>query len=290
MDRTKALAALQLLRPTQWIKAAFIFAPLFFALRWMDMHAWWLTILAAISFTASACVVYIFNDWVDMEHDKVHPKKRLRPLAAGTITEAQAARLGAGLLLLSFGIAWIWLPLACMHLLIAYLLLNMAYTLGFKKTSILDVVLLACFYILRVLMGCAAISVDASAWIILTTFFLALTIGFAKRWAEITILQHKPLKANLQGYDQAFIWCLLGICTAASLITYAIYAVEKQAEIGSTTLVYSVIFVAAGFFRFLHLALVQRVGGEPEKIIVQDKTLLLILLFWLLFTLWSLHL
>lgn len=278
---------IQLMRPLQWIKSTFVIAPIFFALAWGDAESWVHILLAAIAFSAAASAVYIANDWVDIEQDKQHPTKHKRPLAAGTARPSIAMLQAAVLVALSGGICLAFLPIHCIGIIGGYLALNLTYSLYFKRFSVIDVVVLACFYVLRVVMGCLAINVAASAWIILATFFLALTIGFAKRNSDLQLTHFAAQKANLQGYNQALIWCLLGICSAASLITYAIYAVEKQTELGNQTLVYSVILVAAGFFRFLKLALVDSEGSEPEKLLLRDRPLLVISAAWFAWTVWS---
>ena len=280
---------IQLMRPLQWVKSVFVIAPIFFALKWQDAGAWMQIMWAVLAFAVAASAVYIVNDSMDIEGDKKHPKKSKRPLAAGTAKPHIAALQALGLVVLSLCICRYYLPPEAVYVVGAYLVLNVFYSQFFKRFAVIDVVILACFYILRVLMGCVAIDVPATSWIILTTFFLSLTIGFAKRNADLRVAQFASDKPNLQGYNQALMICLLGICTAASLITYAIYAVEKQQLIGSETLVYSVILVAAGFFRFLSLALVSGDGSEPERILLKDRPLLLISVAWFLVTLWSIN-
>lgn len=276
-----------LLRPGQWLKSFFVFAPLLFSEKYLDPEAWLYTAIAALAFLSAACMVYVFNDLHDLEDDKRHPVKALRPLAAGMVDVKQAMILGV----IMFGLMvffCLFLPDDCFTLLIGYLLLNIAYTIYFKLHAVIDVVVLGCFYIQRILVGAAAIEVVASPWIILATFFLALTIGFAKRYKELSLSDYASKKPNLKGYNQSLILCLFGASVTSAILTYAIYVAEKQQTLIHGLLVYSVVFVAAGMFRFLQLVLVSGEGGEPEKIIFRDYVLLTIGVCWLAYTLWAL--
>lgn len=278
---------LLLMRPRQWVKSFFVIAPIFFALKFDSAEAWWLILIATAAFLSASCMVYIFNDLRDIEEDQKHPVKSLRPLAAGMVDIQPAVLLGIVL----FGLAvflCLFLPEECFSVILVYLLLNIAYTLYFRQQAMVDVVVLACFYILRVLMGCAALGVAASPWIILATFFLALTIGFAKRYHELTVSGYAAIKPNLQGYSPSLIHAMLNICVASSLMTYAIYVTDKETAIGSDMLVYSIILVAAGLFRFLQLVLHGGEGGEPERVIIGDARLRIIGMLWFIYTIWQL--
>jgi decaprenyl-phosphate phosphoribosyltransferase len=276
-----------LLRPKQWIKNAFVFAPLFFAHQFLAWQGWGLTIIAALCFISISCVVYICNDLSDANEDREHPVKRLRPLAAGTVTTSAAKLLAIGFLILTIALLSL-LPASCTNVAVIYLILNIAYTLKLKHIAIIDVFAISSCYVLRVLMGCFALAVVVSPWIILTTFLLALFLGFGKRYHELSIegyIEHKP---NLQQYNRGFLDRLVNISGGAALLTYAIYTAEISRQIGQVELVYTTGFVAFGLFRYLQSIYVHNQGGEPENIILKDRLQQANIALWLITTLWIL--
>ena len=278
------IAMIRLLRPKQWIKNGFVFAPLFFAHAFMDIGAWFLTIGAALAFLTASCVVYIANDLRDVEEDKLHPVKKRRPLASGEISVHKALAMAVvitvlGVLLLQA------LPYECSVLIAVYVVLNLLYTYVLKRIALLDIFFIAVCYVLRVLMGCYALQVTVSPWIILTTFMLALFLGFGKRYNEMgfeSYVQHKP---NLQQYSRPLLDKLVVITGGAALMAYSIYTTEMARQIGKVEMVYTVAFVAFGLFRYLQQIYVYEQGGEPESVILKDKWQLLNVALWLLVTL-----
>ena len=278
---------IKLLRPKQWIKNAFVFAPLFFAHQFTQMQSWHTSILAALGFLSISCVVYICNDLADREEDRRHPVKKLRPLAAGEVGVGAALALAGFFSMVSAGLLC-FLPIPCAVIAAIYVGLNVCYTLYWKRVAIADVFFIAFCYVLRVLMGCYALMVIISPWIILTTFLLALFLGFGKRHNELSIegyAQHKP---NLQHYNREFLDKLITICGGATLITYAIYTAEISRQTGTVEIVYTVAFVAFGLFRYLQSIYVHNEGGEPENVILGDKLQLANIALWLLVTMWVL--
>ena len=279
---------LRLLRPKQWIKNAFVFAPLFFSHQFLSLQAWYLTVFASLCFICISCIVYICNDIFDIVEDRRHPVKCLRPLASGEVTVLQAALLacffaGMALFILTA------LPLTCIEIAIIYVFSNIWYTLFLKRIALIDVVFIASCYVLRVLMGCYALSVTISPWIILTTFFLALFIGFSKRYHEMGFEEYAKYKANLKNYNRNLLDRLVAICGGSTLITYAIYTAEMSRSVGNG-IVYTVGFVAFGLFRYLQAIYVFNEGGEPENLVLQDKLQLVNGALWLAVTLYMLTL
>ncbi|MDE3016096.1 MAG: UbiA prenyltransferase family protein [Pseudomonadota bacterium] len=278
---------LTLLRPRQWIKNGFVLAPLFFARRFMDPQAWVLATLATLAFLAVSCAVYIVNDWHDMEEDRLHPTKRLRPLAAGKVTRREAALL-AIIFVAAAAALLMRLPGSCAAAAELYATFNLAYTFFLKRLALIDVFLIATGYVLRVLTGCYALSVTVSPWIILTTFLLALFLGFGKRYHEIGISGYAEAKPNLRQYNRDLLDRLVTITGGAALITYAIYTVDVAHATGRLSIVYTVAFVAFGLFRYLQSIYVYNQGGEPENVIFRDKWQLANMAIWLAVTLWIL--
>ena len=261
---------LRLLRPKQWIKNLFVFAPLLFAGRMLEPESWLAALLAALCFLCIACAVYIINDLHDLAEDRAHPMKKQRPLASGEVRETQAALMACALVALALFLLAM-LPKACALVMLAYGALNVSYTFFLKRVAILDVFVLAFCYVLRVLMGGVAIAVYVSPWIILTTFFLALFLGFAKRYHEMGVEGYVAVKANLQHYTRPFLDKLVMLSGGSALITYAIYTAEVGVKRGQMELCYTVAFVAFGLFRYLQSVYVYEQGGEPETVILKDR-------------------
>jgi len=278
---------LRLLRPKQWIKNTFVFAPLFFSHQFNSVASWRLTVLAALCFLCVSCVVYICNDIRDMEEDRIHPHKRNRPLAQGEIALMQAVLLACIFAAAAMFIATL-LPPSCALIALLYIALNIAYTLYLKRVAIIDIFFIASCYVLRVLMGCYALDVVVSPWIVLTTFLLALFLGFGKRYHEMGIEQYALAKPNLKHYNRNLLDRLVAISGAAALITYAIYTAEVANQTGKVELVYTVAFVAFGLMRYLQSIYVYNQGGEPETIILRDKLQLVNIALWLAVTMWIL--
>jgi decaprenyl-phosphate phosphoribosyltransferase len=278
---------LRLLRPRQWIKNGFVIAPIFFAHQFENIQAWGLSLSAAAAFALAASCVYIFNDICDRGEDRRHPVKCRRPLAAGTITIPAALLLSALCAAGSIAILF-FLPPQCALIVALYVLLNILYTLVLKKQALLDVFFIGACFVLRVLMGCVALTVMVSPWIILTTFMLALFLGFGKRYHELSVEGYAAQKQNLQHYSRELLDKLVVICSASALVCYAIYTTEIARITGSVAIVYTVIFVAFGLFRYLQSIYVYGQGGEPEQIILRDKWQWINCALWLVCTLWAL--
>ena len=276
-------AWIRLLRPKQWIKNGFVFAPLFFANEFGSQQAWYATLLAALAFLLLSCSVYVANDLKDVREDRVHPIKRKRPLAAGEISENTAIWLVIACIGLASGVLSL-LPLSCSIVAAIYIWLNLAYTMWLKHIAILDVFFIALCYVLRVFMGGVALAVPISSWIVLTTFLLALFLGFGKRYHELSIPKYAHGKPNLRHYSRELLDRLIVICGGAALMTYAIYTTEIARQTGKTEVVYTVVFVAFGLFRYLQSILVYKQGGEPESVIFNDKVQLANIALWLLVT------
>lgn len=278
---------IKLVRPKQWIKNGFVFAPLFFAHQFLDLHSWLLTSLAALGFLCISCMTYITNDIRDVGEDKLHPVKRRRPLAAGLMSIPAAIGLACFFAVGAVSVIAV-LPAHCGLIAAIYIGLNLAYTFYLKRIAIIDIFFIATCYVLRVLMGCYALSVTISPWIILTTFLLALFLGFGKRYHEMGFEEYARFKPNLQHYNRNLLDRLMTICGGAALITYAIYTAEISRQTGRVELVYTVAFVAFGLFRYLQSIYVYNQGGEPESVIFKDKLQLANIAVWLGVTLWIL--
>ena len=274
---------IKLLRPRQWVKNAFVLAPLFFAHRFLDVSSWELSLTAVLCFIGISSAVYVANDLHDVEEDRLHPKKCKRPLAAGSVSQLQALLLGLAMLAAAV-FCMMRLPGGCALIAALYVWLNLLYTHLLKRIAILDIFFIASCYVLRVLMGCYALAVTVSPWIILTTFLLALFLGFSKRYHEMGYEAYAQSKPNLQHYNRNLLDRLITICGGATLLTYAIYTAEVGLELGKVQLVYTVGFVAFGLFRYLQAIYVYNQGGEPESVLLKDKIQLANVALWLITT------
>ncbi len=273
-----------LLRPKQWVKNAFVLAPLFFSLEFLDAAVWPAALWAVLSFVLMSSAVYVLNDISDAEADRHHPDKKTRPIAAGQVSVPLAVLLMLVLLLAGAGVAFVFLPRECSAVLAVYAVMNLAYSRGLKHVAILDVTLIAVGYVLRVLMGGYAIAVAISPWIVLATFVLALFLGFGKRRHELR-LESDQIRPSLDAYNRPLLDKLINVSCGAALMCYAIYAAETAQALGKVELIYTVAFVAFGLFRYLQFIYFDREGGAPELILYQDRWFVLNLALWLLVTL-----
>lgn len=224
MQRHLARSLVHAMRPHHWIKNLLIFLPLISAHRVLDGQAWAEGIRAFWGFSFAASSVYLFNDWVDRETDRLHPDKKRRPIASGAVKPKWAIGLSVLLAVGSIGISWP-LPLPFLKLLGAYLLLNLAYSLAFKKLVLLDVLALAGFYVIRVIGGGWATSTAITNWFLMFCLFFFLSLALAKRTTEVFQLRGELAKQG-RGYvrgDRETL-LMLGVSSAfASVLILSLY-------------------------------------------------------------------
>ena len=292
--RTPLLVWLRLLRPRQWVKNAFVLAPLLFSGRLGEAPVEAASVLAFVLFCLLASGIYAWNDVVDRAQDRLHPTKRHRPVASGAITAGAATSWG--LLLVAGALAGGW-ALAPSYgvVLLGYLLLNVLYTFHLKSVVILDVFSIAAFFILRLLAGCAAIGIMPSVWLLLCGGLLALYLGFAKRRHELLLLQEDSHRhrAVLQHYDAAVLDQMSTILLAVTVVAYTMYTLTSQtaAAVGSEALSYSTVFVLYGVLRYLWLSHQARGNGgaDPTETLLTDRPLLAAVLIWLVYCGWAIY-
>lgn len=284
---------LRLLRVKQWTKNAVVFAAFIFALgdQNQDLLAWefWKVFLAALSFSLVSSAVYMFNDWRDVEQDRLHPTKRFRPLAAGEVTPAVALPVAAGLLAAGLGGAWRLGP-ELLAVVGAYLGLQLVYTLWLKRVPLVDVIVISIGFILRALAGAVVIHVLISPWLLLCAMLLALFLGLCKRRHEKVTLAGQGTRESLDGYDERLLDLLISMMGGASLVCYSIYTLwpETVAKFGTPWLGATIPFVVFGLFRYMDLVYRQEKGDRPEHILLTDIPLLLDIALYGLTVLWIL--
>ncbi|MFZ2098259.1 MAG: decaprenyl-phosphate phosphoribosyltransferase [Anaerolineales bacterium] len=271
------------MRPLQWVKNGLLFIPLIFDKQLTNWPALARIILGFVLFCLLSSVIYIINDLIDLEADRNHPKKRLRPLPSGALKFSTARRMGILLTLvvfipatlLSFNFALIGL---------AYLVLNLAYSAWFKHAPILDVMILASFYVLRVGAGVSLIVVHRfSPWLYVFTTFLALYLGIGKRRAELNLLAEEANshRKSLSGYTLPLLDQLILIVSSSAIITYSLYTFSAPNLPVDHTMMLTIPFVIYGIFRYLYLLQVKQVGGEPEEVLLTDRPLQASIILWI---------
>jgi 4-hydroxybenzoate polyprenyltransferase len=282
MPQNELRALLKTMRPRQWPKNGFLFAALIFDRQLLYPLPFARTAAGFVLFCLLSSVVYIMNDLADLEADRQHPQKRLRPLASGRLSISTARTAAVLLLLFIFPLAYLLDPLFALIGLI-YLMTNLSYSLHLKHIPILDVVLLASMYVLRVGAGVALINVAVfSPWLYVFTTFLALFLGVGKRRAELSTLAEAAnhTRPVLQGYTLPLLDQLMTIVTSMTLITYSLYTFSAENLPANHTMMLTIPFVIYGIFRYLYLVQVKQIGGAPEDVLFTDRPLQLTLMLW----------
>ncbi len=278
-------AHIGLLRPHQYIKNLFVFAPLFFSFRFLEPEPLLRTLLAFIAFCMVASSVYIFNDIKDVNEDRRHPVKKYRPLAQRLISTDQAYRYMGALLFLGLGLGAI-LDWRILFILAGYSLLNIFYTLKLKHVAVLDIFIIGTGFVLRIFAGAAAAMVHASKWIVLITFLLALFLALSKRREDVLLAgEGKDVRKCIDGYTLDFVNISMIIMAAVTLVCYILYTVspEVQERFGSEHMYLSAVFVLLGIMRYLQIVFVDQGGGNPTRVILQDRFMQITVICWLLF-------
>ncbi len=275
------VALMRLARPKQWVKNAFVAAPLFFTPAALEASGLARTALAVAAFCLLSGAVYVVNDWCDREADRAHPEKRHRPLATGSISPA-AALAFAGSLIAAAGLALVPLPATVGLFAALYFVLNLLYSLKLKHVAILDVLIIAAGFVVRVEAGAAAIAVRPTVWIIVCTFLLALFLALAKRRDDLAHTVGESHRPSLAGYNLRFIDAALGMVLGALFVSYLIYTVDSEvtARYGTDQLYLTAPFVAAGVLRYLQVTLVEERSGSPTDIVMSDPFLIVAVLGW----------
>ena len=277
--RTLALS----LRPHQWVKNSLLFGGLIFSRSLSHWDAVSLAVGAFFAFCMASSAVYLLNDLRDLKEDRMHPVKRLRPLASGVISPS-IAKAALMILMISSGILAFGLGIGFGMTLSIYVLINLAYSIGLKRVVILDVMIVALCFVLRAVAGAVVIGVKASAWLILCTLMMALLVCFGKRRHEIVLLQANASnhRASLEQYSIQFLDLMMAISGGAALVTYALYTMAEETvqRFGSRGLMLTVPFVVYGVFRYLFLVHLRKDGGDPARLLVSDRPILLNGFLW----------
>lgn len=277
-----ASSFLRLVRPKQWTKNAVVLAALVFALgdpsQQVDASSFALAAAAAAVFCLVSSAIYIINDVRDRELDRLHPTKRLRPLASGAVQTGPA--LGLATALLAVGLAAAWRLDAQFFVVIAgYAVLQGLYTFGLKRVALVDIFIIAIGFVLRALAGAVVIHVTISPWLLLCTLLLALFLALCKRRHELVVLQGAggETRPSLRGYDGRLLDILIPMIGAATLVCYSLYTLwpDTVAKFGTHRIAFTIPFVIFGLFRYLDLVYRHEQGGRPEQLLLTDVPLLI---------------
>lgn len=275
---------LKLIRVEQYIKNAFVFAPLFFDSQFLNLDNLINVILAFLCFCSISSSVYIFNDYFDINEDKNHPQKRFRPLASGSITINNGLMLMVVLMISSITASYL-ISDELFFVIVSYLALNFLYSKWLKHIAILDVNIIAIGFILRIVAGAVVSDVVPSIWILLITYLLALFLGISKRRTDVVLADNgNDVRKNIEGYNLIFIDVILGILASIIIVCYIFYCIspEVQLHYHSELLYVSIIFVVNGIFRYLKLVFVDQSTYSPTKIVLKDRFIQFTILGWLL--------
>jgi 4-hydroxybenzoate polyprenyltransferase len=272
------------LRPQQWIKNLFVYAPLIFSQNVLNQALVLRATLAFLAFCLISSAVYLLNDLRDIEEDRQHPLKAHRPLASGRLKRSTAVAALAIIAPAGFLVALL-VNRSFVFIALGYFALQITYTLWLKHVVILDIFVVASGFLLRVVAGGFAIRVYLSSWLLICTTLLALFLAMGKRRHEIVLMEgraasHRPI---LKEYNIYLLDQMISVVTASTLLAYCLYTISEEtvAKFGTRNLIFTVPFVLYGIFRYLYLIHQKAEGGTPEYLIIRDKPLLAAIALWI---------
>lgn len=276
---------LRLLRVKQWIKNTFLFIPSFFAGELLNFESLQLLVTGFFCFCMVASSVYIINDYRDREVDRLHPKKKNRPIASGAVRESTA--LVIMFLMLALGITGAaWLDIYYLVLLLTYLALNVGYSFGLKNIPILDLFIVASGFLIRIYSGGILADIAISHWLSIMILLLALFLVLAKRRDDLFIKTEdgQTIRKTSSTYNLEFINSCLTIFSAVIVVSYIMYTVSPEItrKFNSEYLFITAIFVMAGIMRYLQITFVEQNSGSPTTVLMTDKFIMFTVLGWII--------
>lgn len=270
-----------ILRPEQWLKNLLVLAPPFFGGVLFSSYEMVLNMIVAfIAFSLASSTAYVTNDISDIESDRLHPKKKLRPIASGRVGVTEAAVIAAITLIISLVLSSV-VNKGFLLITVVYLVLSLLYSFYFEKIVIVDAFIIAIGFVIRIEAGGLASGIEVTSWLLLTTFLLSLLLVFGKRRFELSMAANKGIKFRevLSQYNEKFLDTALGIFATSALVTYSIYAVSLDSRIFLIT----VPFACYGILRYMYLVQTDK-SGDPTEALLKDKWLFLCVAIWLLAT------
>lgn len=279
---------IHLLRPLQWLKNGFVFAPIFFSSNLLKWDLFWPTLIVFMAFCLISSAIYCFNDLRDVEADRLHPKKRLRPIASGAVS----IKSGYVMMIVCTIGAFALLPFAqsintpYLYLILAtYWVMNMAYCLWLKQYALIDVTIIAIGFVMRVLIGGLTTDIWISHWLVLMTFLVTLFLAFTKRNDDYRIYEQTGLKprVSITGYNKTFINEATAIIASMTLVCYIMYTMSEEviARMGTRYVYLTSGWVLAGMLRYLQNMIVFGLSGSPTKSLVKDHFIQFCIVGWI---------
>jgi 4-hydroxybenzoate polyprenyltransferase len=284
-QRGKAWDLLTLMRPWQWFKNVFVLAPLLFSHQFVHLNSCLKAALAFVSFCLVSSAIYTINDLCDVNEDRQHPTKKLRPIARRAVSSRSAITLSIILIGSSLALAW------CADFYVAVIVLlyavtHVAYSFGLKHTAILDVMIIAAGFVLRILGGSAAISVVSSHWLVICTFMISLFLGFTKRRAELLGVGTQTLNSRtvLKDYSTTFLDQAISMVTGATIVCYTLYTVDARTVelFGTRAMLVTVPSVVYGLLRYIYLIYHLEQGEDPSHTLTHDVPMIINLVIWVM--------
>lgn len=279
---------IQLLRPLQWLKNAFVFAPIFFSNNLLELKYLIPTTTAFISFCFISSSIYCFNDLRDVEADRQHPKKCKRPIASGEVSIKGGYIMMLLCLILAFTVPLFATLANIKYILLiigGYWLMNIAYCLKLKQYAIIDVSVIAIGFVMRVFVGGLATNIWVSHWLVLMTFLLALFLALAKRSDDFSIFEQtgKKPRISITGYNKEFINEAIAIVSAITMVCYIMYTMSEDVieRMGSEYLYLTSGWVLVGLFRYMQKTIVYGDSGSPTKTLYHDYFIQLCIIGWI---------
>jgi 4-hydroxybenzoate polyprenyltransferase len=275
-------AIIKSMRPKQWVKNVFVLAALVFDRQLTNWPATLTTLIGVFLFCMLSGAVYLINDVFDKEADQNHPTKKNRPIASGKLPTNVA--IITAVVIIAISLYWAFhLSTTFGAISTVYFILNLAYSFKLKHIPLIDVMVIATGFVLRVGAGVSLIQVERfSPWLYVCTTLLALFIGFGKRRAEIVCLsenatQHRKV---LDGYSLEFLDQLITIVSGTAIVAYSLYTFSAPNLPENNSMMLTIPFVLYGLFRYLYLIKIQKSGGAPEDLVLSDRPLQLCILLW----------
>lgn len=275
-------AIIKTMRPKQWPKNAVVFAALVFDRQLTNWNSFLHAAAGFIVFCLISSSVYFINDLVDVEADRQHPDKKTRPIASGVLPVPLAIIVAIVLVLIWLPLSYLLSPLFA-YIGVGYFVLNLAYSFWLKHVPLLDVLIIAAGFVLRVAGGVMLIQVERfSPWLYVVTTLLALYLGFGKRRAELALLaggaySHRKV---LDGYTIPLLDQLITIVSSTTVIAYSLYTFSAPNLPANHTMMLTIPFTLYGIFRYLYLIQVKNHGGAPEEMLFGDRPLQVAILLW----------
>lgn len=285
---------LRSMRPRQWTKNLVVFAALIFSLNLGETDLLLRTTIGFLVFCALSGFVYVLNDLKDREKDRVHPKKRLRPIASGRLSVRDSVIALVVLLAGGFSVA-AWLGTGFLATSVAFVLLNTLYSFVLRSKVLLDVIAISTGFVLRALAGAevligAGTDVRISPWLLLCTFFLSLFLGLGKRRHELKSVSHEHRRV-LRAYSVELVDRLTTVTVSITVLCYSIYTIwpETVENFGTERLVFTVPFVFYGLGRYLFLVTRRDKGGDPSEMLLTDRSIASTVVLWVLVVVWIVY-